>query len=163
METMRRKRKKKNRIIEGAPRPLVNRQVRRVRYSEVDIMGIVWYGKYAEYLQEGAAALGRLCGLSYSDFYKSNLHVPIVELHIDYLQPLILDEVFTLVTSLIWNEGSRLNTEYALIKKDETIAATAHTVQMFINAKSREIYLTSPLLLEHCRKLWKEGEFNCLS
>jgi acyl-CoA thioester hydrolase len=100
--------------------------------------------------------------MSYRDFYAANLRAPIVQFHIDYYQPLILDEEFTIKTSLIWDEAARLNTEYELIKQGGSIATRGYTVQMFVDGSSTEPRLVSPDLLERCRQRWKAGEFKCL-
>src|SRR5665811_387893 len=96
----------------NAPPPIGVAVKRRVGFNEVDPMGIVWYGRYAVYFEEGAAELGRRCGLSYADFFGAGLRAPIAQYHVDYLRPLVLDEEFAIQCSLIWNEGARLNTEY---------------------------------------------------
>lgn len=143
----------------GVPAPLVSRVGRRVRFSEVDVMGIAWFGRYAAFFEEGSAELGRLCGLSYEDFADAGLRAPIVQFHTDYYRPLVLDEEFTIVTSLIWSEGARLNTEYSLLGKREEVAATAYTVQMLVDAVTVQPCMTTPELLERCRRRWKAGEF----
>jgi len=147
---------------EEAPAPLVARVERRVSFNEVDVMGIVWFGRYPVFLEEGSAELGRRCGLSYKDFVDANLAAPIAQLHIDYHQPLVLDELFTVTATLVWSEGARLNTEYSLVKEDGRIAATAYSVQMFIGGLSGEPCLTSPELLERCRERWRAGELTWL-
>ena len=147
---------------EGAPPPLVVRIRRRVRFNEADVMGMSWYGRYPAFFEEGFAELGRLCGLSYKDFAEANLRAPIAQFHIDYHQPLHLDEEFTVTVSLVWSDGARLNTEYTVTRDDGSISATAYTVQMFTDAASGEICLTSPELLERCRRRWKAGELNWL-
>ncbi|MEW6379958.1 MAG: acyl-CoA thioesterase [bacterium] len=149
--------------VAGAPDPLVFRLKRRVRFSEVDVMGISWHGRYPVYFEEGSAELGRRCGLSYQDFYEANIRAPIVQLHIDYHRPLYLDEEFTIVASYLWSEGARLNTEYSLIKQEGSVAASGYTVQMFIDSVSQEPYLISPDLLERFRRRWQAGEFACLT
>jgi len=148
--------------LEGAPAPLVFKARRRVRFNEADVMGIAWYGRYPAFFEEGFAELGRLCGLSYSDFAEANLRAPIAQLHIDYHRALVLDEEFTVTVSLIWSEGARMNSEYTVTKDDGSIAVTAYIVQMFIDGGSGEILLTSPELLERCRKRWKAGELSWL-
>jgi acyl-CoA thioester hydrolase len=150
------------RQTEDAPAPLVVRVKRRVSFNEADVMGIAWHGRYAAFFEEASAELGRRCGLSYEDFAKANLRAPIVQLHVDYHLPLALDEEFTVVVSGIWSEGARMNTEYATIKSDGRIAATAYTVQMLVDGASGEICLTPPELLERCRKRWKAGELSGL-
>lgn len=159
--TARRRKKGYFKRIEGMPEPPVVRIKRRVHFSEADIMGIAWYGRFAAYFEEGAAALGKHCGLSYKDFYEANLRAPIVQFHVDYYRQLTLDEEFTILASLIWSDGARLNTEYELIKQDGSIAATGYTVQMFIDNITGDVCIASPELLERCRGRWKAGEFKC--
>ncbi|MFA4830299.1 MAG: acyl-CoA thioesterase [Thermodesulfovibrionales bacterium] len=147
--------------IAGMPEPVVVELRRRASFSEVDVMGVVWHGRYSTYFEEAAAEIGRRCGLSYRDFYEAELRAPIVEFHINYYKPLFLDEEFTIRGALIWNEGSRMNTEYYLLKQDGSLAASGYTVQLFIDPNSWEVCIVSPGLLEKCRKRWKAGEFNC--
>jgi acyl-CoA thioester hydrolase len=125
-------------------------------------MGIVWFGRYALYFEEGAAELNRLCGLSYADFLETGLRAPVAQYHVDYLAPLRLDEEFTVLCRLVWNEGARLNTEYELIKADGTPAARAYTVQVFTSETDGRVCLVTPPLLERCRNRWKSGELKGL-
>jgi acyl-CoA thioester hydrolase len=159
---LRRKKTGYFRRVEGAPAPLVVRIKRRVGFNEADVMGVAWYGRYPVFLEEGLAELGRRCGLSYRDFAGADLRAPIVQCHIDYHRPLVLDEEFTVSVALVWCEGARLNTEYTLTREDGSVAATAYTVQMFVHAVSAETCLTPPELLERCRRRWKAGEFSWL-
>ena len=146
----------------GAPSPLRFRVTRRVRFNETDPMGIVWFGRYSLYCEEGAAELGRRCGLAYGDFLEAGLRAPVAQYHVDYLQPLGLDEEFTIVTSIVWNDGARLNSEYELIKTDGVVAARAWTVQVFTEADSGRVCIVSPPLLDRCRTRWMAREFKDL-
>jgi acyl-CoA thioester hydrolase len=74
----------------------------------------------------------------------------------------MLGEEFTITASLIWSEGARLNTEYKLIKHDNTTATTGYTVQMLTDGTTNEVCIASPELLERCRRRWKAGEFQWL-
>lgn len=136
---------------------------RRVSFNEVDIMGIVWYGRYAIYFEEALRELGRYCGLSYQDYFTAGLKAPIVAFHIDYQKPLFLDEEFTIKASLIWSEGAKINTEYEIIKADGSIATRGYTIQVLVDAQSSgEACLIVPELIERLRKRWLKGEFKCL-
>jgi len=146
----------------GAPAPLCMKISRRVRFSEVDPMGIVWFGRYALYFEEASAELGRRCGLSFADFFEEGLRAPVAKYHVDYFQPLYLDEVFTISCALIWNEGARLNSEYALEKADGSPAARAYTVQMFTRETDGQVCLVIPPMLERCRTRWKAGDLKDL-
>ncbi|MBI4848341.1 MAG: acyl-CoA thioesterase [Nitrospirae bacterium] len=133
---------------------------RRVHFNEVDLLGIVWHGRYPVFFEEGSEELGRVCGLSYKDFYESGLRAPIAQLYIDYLKPLCLGEVFTIRAVLVWDESSRINTEYYLLKEDGSIATSGYTVQVLTAAATGEVCIISPPLLERCRTKWKAGEFH---
>jgi len=148
--------------IPDAPEPISFEIKRRVSFNEVDIMGIVWYGRYAIYFEQAQTELGRRCGLSFQDFYVSNLRAPIVKFHVDYYQPLCLDEEFTVRASYIWSEGAKLHIEYAVIKNDGSIACRGYTVQMFIDGNNNQPYIVSPEILEKLRQGWKQGKFKCL-
>ena len=158
---LRRRRKSYFKRVGGAPKPLTAQMQRRVKFSEVDVMGIVWHGRYPEYFEEVAAVLGRRYGLSYKDFYEANLRAPIVQFHIDYYQSLMLDEEFTISASFIWDEAARINTEYTILKQDGSIAVTGYSVQVFTDSITGEVCFVHPELFELCRNKWKEGEFKC--
>lgn len=144
---------------DGMPEPVSADIRRRVNFSDADPMGIVWFGRYPRYFEEGSAELGRVCGLSYGDFYEAGLRAPVVKCHIDYFSPLYIDESFTIRARLIWNESSRLDTEYLHLKDDGSLASSGYTIQMLTDVKG-EICLVSPPLLVKCRERWKRGEFH---
>jgi len=148
--------------LPGMPAPLYIQVKRRVMLSEVDVLGIVWHGRYAQYIEEASAALGRKCGLSYLDYRQANLRAPIVQYHVDYYLPLKLEDEITVRASLVWCEGARLNTEFELTRKDSEVATAGFTVQMFLDGTTGETCLVPPELVEKCRRRWKAGEFKCL-
>jgi len=119
-------------------------------------MGIVWFGRYPAYFEMGSEELGRKCGLSYHDFYEARLRAPIVECHVDYHRPLHLGEEFTIRATMVWNEGSRMDTEYQLLKQGDIVATTGYTVQLIVDLEG-QVCMTSPPLLEACRHRWREG------
>ena len=55
---------------EGQPPPLRAITKRRVRFEEVDPLGIVWHGRYPSYFEDARVELGRKYGIDYMDFYK---------------------------------------------------------------------------------------------
>ncbi len=146
--------------IQGDPEPLTVDIRRRVRFSEVDALRIVWHGRYPSYFEEGSEELGRLCGLTYKDFFDAGLRAPVVALHIDYFKPLLLGEEFIIRAAFIWNRASRINTEYYLLKDDGSLATSGYTVQLLTHARTGEACMVSPALLERCRERWKDGAFH---
>ena len=59
-----------------------------IRFSDVDMMGVVWHGTYATYLEDAREAFGVKYGLSYTTYIVEYTFAPIVELNISYKKPL---------------------------------------------------------------------------
>ena len=132
---------------------------RRANFREVDSMWIVWHGHYVAFFEEIATELRRRCGLSYQRFVDERLAVPIVQCHVDYRKPLLLDEEFTISAELLWSEAARINIEYIIRKEDGSIAATGYTVQLFVDGKTNQPFFTPPPLFEETQRRWLAGEF----
>ena len=143
----------------GAPAPLTATIHRRVSFGDVDAMAIAWHGRYAAYCEEASTELRRHCGLGYEDFRQANLRAPVVQFHLDYHQPLVLDELIAVRAALVWNDAARLDIEYEIRKPAGAVAATGYTVQLFVEGSSGEVCFASPPLLERCRRRWQQGEF----
>lgn len=133
----------------------------RAAFGAVDAMAVVWHGRYSQYCEEAYAELTRRCGISYHDLFKANLRAPVVQVHIDYFESLMLEEEFIVTAILIWCEGARMNVEYSITRMNGTIAATGYTVHMFVDPTGVPL-LTVPPLIEKLRQRWQKGEFACL-
>lgn len=146
---------------ESDPAPLRVSINRRVAFREVDAIAITWHGRYADYFEDAATELRRACGLTYEAFRDSGVRAPIVQFHVDYHCPLLLDELVTVTATLVWSEAARLNTEYEILKPDSTVAATGYSVQMLTDTAGEPCLAPPPLLLR-CQERWRGGEFSCL-
>ena len=56
----------------------------KVRFGEVDSMGIVWHGNYVKYIEEGRESFGKKYGISYLDIYAKNVMAPVVSMKLDF-------------------------------------------------------------------------------
>ena len=142
---------------EGDPLPLKVSVSRRVRFEEVDSLGLVWHGRYVSYFEDGRVAFGDKYGLSYVRFKKENVAAPIVKLHIDFKAPLFFDEVMEIQAQLCWSEAMRLNFEYRITGPGGRLVAEGYTVQLLTDAKGG-LLLIAPDWVEEFRRKWKAGE-----
>ncbi len=133
---------------------------KRISFSEVDGIAIVWHGHYPKFFEMAWEKLSRKIGLSYKKFFENKLKCPIVKLNIDYYAPLELEEKISIHASLIWTEAARLNTEYAIYKENGKLAATGFTVQIFTMLTSGEPYFVDPPVFKDIKSRWRAGEFN---
>lgn len=155
---MRRQKKGFFKREQGTPAPLRCTVSHRVLFGEVDVMAIAWHGQYARLFEEASTELRRQIGLSYEDFFEAGLRAPIVQLHVDYHRPLVLDEQAGIQADIIWSDAARLNMEYTVFKEDGSIGATGYTVQLFTNTEGLPCWIMPELLAESQRR-WKDGEF----
>ncbi len=159
---MRRRRTAYFERMPGSPEPVSFEIRRRVSFSDADVMGISWFGRYPQFFEEASTELGRRCGLGFEDYFKAGLRAPIAELHIDYFCPLTLDEEFSVAASIIWNEAAKINTEFRITRADGTLATSGYRVQVLTDAASGSVCLVAPELLVRFRKRWLDGEFRDL-
>ena len=143
----------------GAPPPLRAVARRRVRFEEVDSLGMVWHGRYVSYLEDGRHALGERYGLSYRMFEKHGIAAPVVQMQIDYRAPLRYDDSLVIEAVLHWCDALRLNCEYFIEKNTGNgaeLVATAATVQLITDI-SGELMLCETDFLMDFRKRWRSG------
>ena len=133
---------------------LTNRTEIIIRFNEVDSMGIVWHGNYAKYFEDGREAFGKDLGLSYLDVYSNKFLIPLVKLDFEYKTPLEYGDSAIIETRYINHAAAKIHFEYTIYnKKNNKIAATGKSIQVFLNIE-RELVLISPdFFLEWKRKM----------
>ena len=145
---------------ENDPRPVSAAVTRRVAFSEVDAMAVAWHGNYLRFFEAAHTELMQKIGLGFKAYADAGIGAPMVQGHVDYHSPLLLDELFTVRAELFWNEGARLDIAYTVTGSDGRICATGFTVQMFCDLVSREPCLFPPPLAAVMQERWKNGEFH---
>ena len=151
----------------GSPSPLEARCTGRVRFEEVDPLGIVWHGRYAGYLEDARAEFGRRYGLSYSMFMEERMAAPVVQMQIDFRAPLFFDDIFQVQALLNWSDALRLNFEYVITgpvpdgdaggDAMPRVVATACTVQLLTDMKGQVLLVESGFMKEF-RERWRSGK-----
>jgi len=144
-------------VIKNAPSPLSLIVKRRVRFEEVDFMGIVWHGCYPSYFEDGRVALGHQYGISYSDFIRERISAPVRQMQIDYHYPLRLEEYFEIKTIMHWSDAARINLEYEIHNASGKLVCTGCTVQLMLDEQSN-VFLAPPPFFSDFLRRWKQGE-----
>lgn len=141
--------------VPGSPAPLRMTIERQVRFEEVDSMGIVWHGRYIGYFEEARVALGHKYGISYSDFIRNRIPVPIRQVGADYLEPLYFEDTIEIEAILHWTEAAKINFEYS-IRKNGNCVCTGYTVQLMLDT-DLELLLAPPCFYADFLDKWKKG------
>ncbi len=142
----------------SGPEPLQHTIERRVRFDEVDMMGVAWHGRYVSYFEEARVALGKKYGVSYSDFINRRTPAPIRQLHVDYHRPLEFDEPIRIQAMLHYSEAARMNFEFIIRDGDHRKVCTGYSVQL-MTGRDGELLLAPPPFFRKFVDRWRDGEF----
>lgn len=140
----------------GAPAPLRAALSGRVRFEEVDPLGIVWHGRYASYFEDARVALTERYGIGYLDFHEKGVVAPIRKFHVDYFRALRFRETFTVEAVLHWTEATLLNMEFILRNEAREVTTTGYSVQMMLDADWNLLMLPPPFYREFLDR-WRKG------
>jgi acyl-CoA thioester hydrolase len=124
-----------------------------VRFNEADPLGIVWHGHYVRYFEDAREDFGKKYGVSYLDFYRNSLAVPIVSIQCDYKKPLRYGDTIIVETVYVNTAAAKLNFNYQIFDAQVgTQIALGSSSQVFVDAKTFELQLTMPPFFESWRK-----------
>jgi acyl-CoA thioester hydrolase len=116
----------------------------KVRFGEVDSMGIVWHGNYVKYIEEGRESFGKKYGISYLDIYANNVMAPVVSMKIDFKKQVKYGDMLIIETEFIDTAAAKINFQFKIFRKsDNELVATAESTQVFIDL-DREMLLYPP-------------------
>ena len=105
-----------------------------VRFSEVDMMNVVWHGSYPLYLEDAREAFGEVYGLSYHRYINEMIFAPIVDMSINYKRPLRYGMKPTIKITYRPTESAKIIFDYEIFDSetgDKFITAT--TTQVFMD------------------------------
>ena len=105
-----------------------------IRFSEVDMMQVVWHGSYPLYLEDAREAFGAKYGLSYHTYIDNMIFAPIVRMDINYRHPLRYGMTPTIRITYKPTEAAKIIFEYEIFDHlTGTVFITAQTVQVFMD------------------------------
>ena len=120
----------------------------RVRYSDTDKMGYVYYGRYANYYEVARVELFRNLGFSYKKLEEEGIGMPVIDMETKYLLPIKYDEEITIRTRIEKLPSSRIIFHYEILNQNNDLANTAKTTLTFINLLNKKPVRTPKELLD---------------
>ena len=148
---------KKEFLADGGAVPPLAVTVERVsRFDEVDMLGMVWHGRYASFFEDARVALGERFGMGYEALYGQGLITPIKQMHIDYRAPLVFNQRCRVTAELHWTEAARINIAYSIRDLENAVLTTGYTVQLFLTM-SKEVCMAKPDCYAAFCERWKNG------
>jgi acyl-CoA thioester hydrolase len=125
----------------------------RVRYSETDQMGVVYYGNYAQYFEMGRTEWLRKFGLSYKWMEDNGILLPVIDLNVKFKQSAHYDELLTVVTELQKLPAIRIAFNYEIYNEKKELITTASTTLVFVNKETKKPMMAPEYLLEKLRNI----------
>ncbi len=93
--------------------------------QNTDHAGVMWHGSYVAWLEESRIDALSQAGLSYKDLSNSGYELPVVNLQINYLRPLLHGDIAILKSWVSPRNGVRIPWRTIFTKGDEIILAEA--------------------------------------
>jgi acyl-CoA thioester hydrolase len=110
----------------------------RVRYAEVDRMGVVHHSMYPVYFEEARTAMMRSIGQSYADLEREGFLLPLTDYYARFIRGPRYDDVLVVESRITACRGVRLRVDYRVFEKESgELMATGHTVHACTNVDLR--------------------------
>ena len=123
-----------------------------IPFFDVDPMAVAWHGHYVKYFEVARCAMLRKIDYDYPKMHESGYLFPVVELYLKYVNPARYGQLVVVAAELLEYEN-RLKIGYRIRDKATDQRLTkGWSVQVAIDAKTRELQFVSPkILLEKLR------------
>ena len=118
-----------------------------IPFHDVDMMGIVWHGRYAKYLEIAREKMLGTIDYAIAQMKASGYAWPVIEMNIRYAQPLQFDQTIRVQADLVEVEN-RLKVAYRIFDVASGRRLTkAYTVQVALDMTNGEMLFASPRAL----------------
>lgn len=127
-----------------------------VRFSEVDMMKVVWHGAYPLYLEDAREAFGSEYGLTYQGYLDNQYYAPIVDMQIQYKYPLRYGAKARIDITYHPTEAAKIVFDYEIRDKETNLLyCKARTIQVFMDM-DYNLVLLNPEFFENWKKKWQQ-------
>ena len=125
-----------------------------VRFSEIDMMQVVWHGAYALYFEDAREAFGAKYGLTYMGYVDHGYFAPIVEQTIQYKKPIRYGMKPRIDIIYRPTESAKIVFDYEIHDMaDESLIATGRSIQVFMDMEYNLVWDNPEFFLEW-KKRW---------
>ncbi|MDA8125588.1 MAG: YbgC/FadM family acyl-CoA thioesterase [Deltaproteobacteria bacterium] len=88
----------------------------RICFADTDAGGVVYYGHYLRFLEQGRTEFLRDRGLSVRELHDKGSFLPVIHLEIDYRAPALLDDLVRVETALLETAGATFTLSQKVIR-----------------------------------------------
>lgn len=129
----------------------------KVRFSEVDSMGVVWHGAYSKYFEDAREAFGDQFGLSYLFVFDNGYFTPLVSLEFKYKSLIRYGDAIKIIGKYIPTEAAKIIFEYEIINlTTQQIATTGKSIQAFLDLNYQLVLYPPSFYIQWKNKILSE-------
>jgi acyl-CoA thioester hydrolase len=112
----------------------------RVRYADVDRMGVAYHSRYIEWFEAARTEMLREMGLPYRQMEDRGFLLPVIEVQCAYRAPARYDDVVEVLTAITEVTRLKIELEYK-VRRSETaiLLAEGRTLHCFTNPEGRPV------------------------
>lgn len=126
-----------------------------VQPHHTDYAGIVWHGTYVNWMEEARVAYLKTLGLTFADWVKAGVDLPVVDLSLKYRQSLTLGDEAVVKARLAPKAGVRIVWEYEIQNHATGATCLQGTVTLVpVDFDSRKILRQLPPPIETALSSW---------
>lgn len=127
----------------------------RVRYSETDKMGYVYYGNYPAYYEVARAEAMRELGMTYRQMEDLGVMMPISSMQLKYLKPAYYDDLLTVRTIIKEPPTVRMHFSYEVYNEKQELLNTGETILAFVDMKTTRPCRAPSWFMDTFLKKWE--------
>jgi len=113
----------------------------RVRYSETDQMGVVYYGNYSAFYEVARSELIRDLGMSYKEVEERGYKLPVYKMNIKYFHSASYDDLLTIKTIMPEKPGIKMKFIHKIYNEQNILINEAEVVLVFTDDKTKKACL----------------------
>lgn len=130
----------------------------RVRYADVDQMGVAYYANYLKWFEVGRSEMFRALGLPYRAVEEQGILMPVSEVFCKFVSSARYDEVLIIETRLDPTVRAGMKFEYRIFAETaRQLVAKGYTRHAFVDPNGR-VVRPPPFLAEVLRKAAADTE-----
>ncbi len=111
----------------------------KVRYKDIDQMGVMYYSRYFEYYEAARTDMMSDLGLTYKELEEQGIMMPVVHSESDYLAGSGFDDHLICKTEIREKHGNRMEIFYTVVSENlpANIINTGKTIHAFVKLNGK--------------------------
>jgi acyl-CoA thioester hydrolase len=130
----------------------------RVRYSDTDQMGYLYYSRYANFYEIARVELFRKLGFTHSQLEEKGIGMPVIQMETKFIIPAKYDEIIKINIQIKKIPSAKILFHYRLYNKKSNLINTSTTLLTFIVLQTKKAVRTPKKLLKIINNNFSEKE-----